>query len=515
MMYGESPYAPLSPSRDSLAGSGLSSPTMNTTPTRTVAIIKNHALKHRFDIEPRISEAGFEIVKERQMEFDTETDPETLYELFGDDYRSFAEGPVWVYVLERRRAVEVWHTLMGDTDPAVARRDTPHSLRALYGLSREQNAVMGSPDVTTAEIQISAIFASSPPFPTTDLPDVGGSDTLRSVASDILAALQNGLSEQSGQSGASLTVKSPTGSSTSGKSPFKARPLPASLLKPDIVPRMSRAAALRAGIPLEKEKENKLRAPPTKEQLAKTFANVPGHKRAETIAVASTAPPAVAPRMTRAASLRLGQKPPEKPKRPTTAGGDAPEKPKPSAPGFDGVPGHKRRESIAVPSTKPPAVTPRTNRSAALRQQKEKDAAPPSSFMFRGSSAPQVPSRSSSRVSQNTAGSVRTPSRPPSATSVRTASSRPALPQTWSRASRPSTSLGAGDAAKAETNGTAAPAVTPAKPKPRVSTVQAPAITPRTNKSALLRAQKMAAASAPAVPTVKAKVPPIARTVKV
>ena len=32
-----------------------------------------------------------QIVKERQMEFDTETDPETLYELFGDDYRSFAE----------------------------------------------------------------------------------------------------------------------------------------------------------------------------------------------------------------------------------------------------------------------------------------------------------------------------------------------------------------------------------------------------------------------------------------
>lgn len=102
--------------------------------TRTVGIIKNHALDHRFDIEHRISEAGFEvrfhslslfclrfplisalplsflppsdaahdtetrtfflniqIVKERQMEFDVETDPETLYELFGADYESFAE----------------------------------------------------------------------------------------------------------------------------------------------------------------------------------------------------------------------------------------------------------------------------------------------------------------------------------------------------------------------------------------------------------------------------------------
>ena len=30
-------------------------------PTRTVAIIKNHALAHRFDIEPRIQEAKFEV----------------------------------------------------------------------------------------------------------------------------------------------------------------------------------------------------------------------------------------------------------------------------------------------------------------------------------------------------------------------------------------------------------------------------------------------------------------------
>lgn len=29
--------------------------------TRTVAIVKNHALHHRLDIEPRISEAGFEV----------------------------------------------------------------------------------------------------------------------------------------------------------------------------------------------------------------------------------------------------------------------------------------------------------------------------------------------------------------------------------------------------------------------------------------------------------------------
>ena len=54
---------------------------------------------------------------------------------------------------------------MGHPDPAVARKDTPHALRALYGASVQQNAVMGSPDEQTAEIQILSIFSSSPPFP--------------------------------------------------------------------------------------------------------------------------------------------------------------------------------------------------------------------------------------------------------------------------------------------------------------------------------------------------------------
>jgi len=105
------------------------------------------------------------------MEFDVESDPETLYELFGEDADSLGEGPVWVYVLERRRAVEVWLTLMGDRDPNVARQESPNSLRALYGTVVEQNALMGSPDSQTAEIQNSSLFASSPPFPTIELPD--------------------------------------------------------------------------------------------------------------------------------------------------------------------------------------------------------------------------------------------------------------------------------------------------------------------------------------------------------
>ena len=49
------PEAPATPVPSSLT----SSP--SATLTRTVAIIKPHALSHRFDIEHRISEAGFEV----------------------------------------------------------------------------------------------------------------------------------------------------------------------------------------------------------------------------------------------------------------------------------------------------------------------------------------------------------------------------------------------------------------------------------------------------------------------
>lgn len=282
-----------------------------------------------------------------------------------------------MYVLERRRAVEVWNTLMGDRDPAVARKDAPNSLRALYGLTLLQNGLMGSADTQIAEIQIASLFASSPPFPTADLPD-GSYGSMRSVSSSVLSALRRATSDE-GYAPSSATNPSTVGGSNgqgklngNGKPLFRARAVPATTGNPDIVPRTTRAAALRAGQAVEKTTSTP-RAPISKERLAKTFENVPGHKRAESIAVASTAAPTIAPRMTRAASLRLGQKP-EAPKRRITLNSAEAVKNM-----FEGVPGHKRRESIVVASAKAPTVVPRLNKSAALRAQKEQ--APPSSFM--------------------------------------------------------------------------------------------------------------------------------------
>lgn len=282
---------------------------------------------------------------------------------------------------------------MGDRDPEVARRETPNSLRALYGVSHERNGLMGAPDDHTAEIQIASLFVSSPPFSTTDLPTDDATATLQALSSSVYAALQRSTSDTAytasdvtshstangtSNGGRLSSLHHTTNSSHNGKIPFRARPIPPTMDKPDIVPRTSRAAALRAGLPVEKSASGP-RAPLSKERTAETFANVPGHKRTTTFTVMSTAAPTIVPRMSRAASLRLGQAVPVvAPGMRRRAVTDEERTKHGLASTFEGVPGHKRRESFVVASTKAPTVAPKMNKSATLRVAKDAGG-PPSS----------------------------------------------------------------------------------------------------------------------------------------
>lgn len=384
---------------------------------------------------------------------------------------------------------------------------------------------MGAPDAETAELQVQSIFASSPPFPTTDLPSDPYSDGLYSNGAQ--SFVENMAANGTVRSRSSGSTHSTTRHGSSDEqSKFKARPLPTTHTSPDIVPRMSRAAALRTGM-LDPAAQPK-RHPATAESVARTFAGVPGHKRSSTITVASTAPPVVAPRMTRAASLRLGQPVPSSPVRPkaiekSKSAGAAPS----AAATFDGVPGHKRRESIAVASTKPPTVAPRSNRSAELRVKKE--AAPPSSFSCRFLSMvclninltnsvtvghASTISRSSSRTSINQpTNTSRPPTRPASSASVHASSSaRPPISRSTSRlstggvpSSKPLSLSSELNKLNGTTNGDATNGTTPAKAK-RLSVGVPPTIMPRTNKSAALRAAKMSLGGGP-LPINGAKTP--------
>ncbi|KAL5524642.1 hypothetical protein ACEPAF_9782 [Sanghuangporus sanghuang] len=469
--------------------------------TRTVAIIKNHALARRMEIEERIQKAGFEIVKERQMEFAQNSDQEFLRELFGKDVPSLFQGPVWVYVLERRRAVELFNALMGEEDPSLARKTSPNSIRALFGRDEAQNAIMGSPSTEIAEVQIQCLFQSSPPFSTQD-PE--GTDA---IIDDIHHELGNDGATENGTNGTMSddwqnreSMLSPTSSqlsrsangsrfagfssalsNTSSKSPngkvqFRARPLPKTHEAPDIMPRMSRAAALRAGIDLGRH--DRPRVAPTKEEMKQAFMDVPGHKRSTTIQVASTAPPVIAPRMTKAAALRLGQAAPTAtpgPKsRPSTAGATAKRGNNKAI--FEGVPGHKRRETIQVASVQAPTVSPRLNKSAALRA--KKDSAPPVSFMFRPPTAPKAPGTLSRSNSQT--GS--TSSRPGSALSRSTSSLANRQPASNATSQKPLNGASSSGSSSQDDMAeiTARMRSMPTRP---------PSIEPRTNRSALLRAK--------------------------
>ena len=65
-------------------------------PSRTLAVLKPHAVKHRLTIEPRILQAGFEIVKERQLQF--HPDDPLVHDLFGYEATSL-KGSVLLFLI--------------------------------------------------------------------------------------------------------------------------------------------------------------------------------------------------------------------------------------------------------------------------------------------------------------------------------------------------------------------------------------------------------------------------------
>ncbi|KAF8710592.1 Nucleoside diphosphate kinase, partial [Rhizoctonia solani] len=482
-------------------------------PTMAVLIIKPHATKQRLKIEKRILEAGFEILKERKMGF--HLDGSGVVELFGPDAPSLSGEPVWVYVLSRPRSASVLSALVGPLDPLAARRSDPECLRALYGSNRWENGVWTTRDESSAERIVSELFAGSPIMELSDLPSAHSSPDRRRVrktpshSGSIRSHLSSENRSNSNSRGGSVpppatVAKSPAGS--------RARPAPSATASPSIVPRTTRAADLRAG--------NAAPPPPrqrqSQEERERTFEGVPGHKRRESFSVASTAAPTIAPRQNRSAMLRAQKQSDgdssnstrfpsmsDSRERRTMSPEELEEKNRTT---FEGVPGHKRRESIKVASTATPIVAPRPNRSSLLRAQKMAagggssgpGGAPPSSF--KGSMSESGPARTlSTRSSVGSIGasttkadrraSIAIPRQAPA--TVSTAASKRlslALP------SQPNSNSNTGGALTPISNGTRSPrpaSVNSQAPKvpPKMSpNPKKPDIEPRTNKSALLRA---------------------------
>jgi nucleoside-diphosphate kinase len=114
----------------------------------TFSIIKPNAVRtgKTGPILAKINEAGFEIVALRMMRL-TKPQAEGFYEIhkgkpfFEGLIEFMTSGPVIVMILRYENAVEEFRKIIGSTDPNKAE---PGTIRKLYGVSVQMNAVHGS-----------------------------------------------------------------------------------------------------------------------------------------------------------------------------------------------------------------------------------------------------------------------------------------------------------------------------------------------------------------------------------
>lgn len=131
---------------------------------RTLSLIKPDAVARNLtgEILARIQRAGLGIAALKMTRM-TRAQAEGFYAVhrerpFFDGLVTYmTSGPVVCAVLEGEDAIHRYRELMGATDPAQAAEGT---LRRLYALDRERNAVHGSDAPETAAFEIGYCFSA-------------------------------------------------------------------------------------------------------------------------------------------------------------------------------------------------------------------------------------------------------------------------------------------------------------------------------------------------------------------
>jgi len=134
----------------------------------TFSIIKPNAVRtgKTGPILAMINEAGFEIVAMRMLRM-TLPQAESFYEVhlgkpfFESLVEFMTSGPVFVMILRHDNAVEEFRKLIGATDPAKAE---PGTIRKLYAVSVQMNAVHGSDSDENAQRECDFFFSTSERF---------------------------------------------------------------------------------------------------------------------------------------------------------------------------------------------------------------------------------------------------------------------------------------------------------------------------------------------------------------
>ena len=128
----------------------------------TLSIIKPEAVTRGLcgKIISQIEESGLKIVAQKMLQMSSEQAarfyaPHQGKAFFEGLVENITAGPIIVQVLCGENAIENYRKLMGNTNPVAAEEGT---IRRLYGISIEKNAVHGSDNTETAEREIDFFF---------------------------------------------------------------------------------------------------------------------------------------------------------------------------------------------------------------------------------------------------------------------------------------------------------------------------------------------------------------------
>ncbi|XP_072165601.1 nucleoside diphosphate kinase homolog 5-like [Diadema setosum] len=133
---------------------------------RTLAIVKPDAIDKAEEIEEIILQSGFTILQKRRVHLTPEQMSDFYAEHFGKMFfpslvAYMSSGPIIAMVLARENAIGYWRELCGPTNSIKARETHPDSIRAMYGVDDQQNAVHGSDGYHSAEREIRFMFPDS------------------------------------------------------------------------------------------------------------------------------------------------------------------------------------------------------------------------------------------------------------------------------------------------------------------------------------------------------------------
>ncbi|ORX56308.1 nucleoside diphosphate kinase [Hesseltinella vesiculosa] len=115
----------------------------------SLAVIKPDGIRYQANIKQMLREHGFTIMKKKRQNLSDDK-----VDLWYADKRNqsyypslktyLTSGPIETLLVERVDAVSGLRRLIGPTDPHVARRVAPKSIRSLYGSTIQENAIHAS-----------------------------------------------------------------------------------------------------------------------------------------------------------------------------------------------------------------------------------------------------------------------------------------------------------------------------------------------------------------------------------